>query len=290
MRVGVDGVLARVKRLDPDALLPLGAEIAVLEGITSDVLARLAHVGDDHTGVRDGYFGHLDLLHLDEVGIDEVRAGQHDLLLQALETSVVHEGLSVLVHVVPTRLTSGDLAGWQGFAFLCGHDAHHVVSDLDGLLELDREQASVDAVGARRDYVDLDTALATFLQKFGRVLEHVAVGVLGEHAALCQRLAVTRLDHAHATDRDGDETLEADLVLPWPVEKVNARGQGVGLDAGLAVHGDDGAVGERLVRAEQHEFFVDDSDTVVWNHDDAEQAHHEFVECLTLPRFSLSCQ
>jgi hypothetical protein len=55
---GIDGVLAGIEGIDPDALLPAAHQVAVLEGVAGDVLALIADIGDDHADVGDGDLGH----------------------------------------------------------------------------------------------------------------------------------------------------------------------------------------------------------------------------------------
>ena len=84
VRVGIDRVFARIQRLDPDAFLAFAHEIAVPELLAGDVLAFLADEGDDDADVRDRHLGHVDDLDGREARVDEVAAGQQDLLLQSL--------------------------------------------------------------------------------------------------------------------------------------------------------------------------------------------------------------
>lgn len=87
--------------------------------------------------------------------------------------------------------------------------------------------------------------------------------MLRQDASAGKRLAIARFHHADVAFGNGDEFLALDLVLPRPVKKVDSRGQRVGLDASLALQGDDRAIGQRLVRSPEHKLLVHDADVVL---------------------------
>ncbi len=250
----------------------------MLEGFAGHIRAVFAHIGDDHAGVGDGDGGHLLHLHGGEARVDEVAAGQHHLFLAALVAAMIDEGLRVLEHVVAGDFFAGDFTGGQLLAFLGGDDAHHVVADIGEGFFGDSEQCRVDAVGAGRDDGQLCAAFAAFGQKGTGILKSVTSDLFAQDAAVGERVAVAGFHHAHRVLADGDEPLHDHFVLPRPVAEVQARGQGVGLVAGFAVQGDDLAVGQGSVGADQHEFFVEDADAILGNHDHAKQAQNQFVE------------
>ena len=52
---------------------------------------------------------------------------------------------------------------------------------------------------------------------------------------------------------------------------MDSRSESIGLQAGLAVQRDNGAVGQRPVLAEQNPFFVDNADSILRDDDGSEE-------------------
>ena len=105
----------------------------MLERVARHVLSFTADVGD-----HDADVGNRDdrrFLDLDgrKPRIDEIAAGQNDLLLQPLAAAGVDKRLGVLKGVVPVDRLAGNLAGRQRTPFFRGHDAQHVVRNVEDL-------------------------------------------------------------------------------------------------------------------------------------------------------------
>ncbi len=77
--------------------------------------------------------------------------------------------------------------------------------------------------------------------------------------AVGQRMAVARFDDADGVLADRDELLQRDNVLPRPETEMQARREGVGLQARFAVERDDRARRQRPVLTDQRVFLVDDA-------------------------------
>lgn len=277
VRAGIDRVLAGIEGLRPDTTLTFGDEVAVLERVTGHIFAFCADIRDDDADVRDGNFGEVLEFDLREPGVDEVATRQHDLFLEALRSTLVDEGLAVLEGVVSIDLGASDLTLGERSPFEGGHDADLVGRHFGDVLFGQLEQLGVDAVVPGRDDHDLGSTLAAVLEESARILEHVAVDGTRQHTATGDRAAVDGLDgHDGAGGHDG-ERLEHDVVLPGPVEEVQAGRERVGLDAGFAVQGDDLAVGQRLIRAVEHELLVHDAELAFGDDDHAEESEGQLV-------------
>ena len=278
VRVGVDGILARIEGLHPDSLLPFADEIAMLKRVAGGVDTGQAHVRNHDARTGDGDRRHLPGLHRRQPRIDEVTPGQNHLLLQALESAGVDEGLPVLEHVMPRNFLTGNVASRERTAFLGGDNAHHVVLDFRHRLQHHAEQGGVDAVGAGGNHFDLRAAFATLFQKRARILKGIALHLPGQHAAVAERIAVARLHNADVAFLDVGELLPEDVVLPGPIAEIEPGSEGIALKAGLAFEGDDFAVGQGLVRAPEDVLLVDDADGVLGDGCDAEEAEGPAVE------------
>ena len=144
VRVRVDGVLAGIERIDPDAFLALAHQIAVPERVARDVRAFAAHIGDDHAHVGDGHLGHIHDLHGGEARIDEVTPAQEHLLLQALAALGVDERLRTLEHVVARRRPARrSRPRSSGLPFAGGDDADLVLGNVDRVGQLHREESGL---------------------------------------------------------------------------------------------------------------------------------------------------
>ncbi len=124
VRVRVDGILARIERVDPHAFLALLHQVAVLERVAALVHSLLAHISDHHADVGDGHFGHRLNFDRGKARIDEVSPGQDHLFLQSLVPAILDKDLAILEHVVAGSLLAGNLAGGKRRAVLGGHNAH----------------------------------------------------------------------------------------------------------------------------------------------------------------------
>jgi len=253
--------------------------VNVLTGYLPGSSALIAHIGNHHAHIGNGNIRHGSGFDGRETGIDEVTAGKNHLLLKPLVAAIGDKGLGILVHVVAGNFLAGNFTGGQRLAVLGGDHADHVVGNFEHVGQGYLEQARVDAVGAGRDDGDLRAALAAAGEEAARVLVGGALDGAGQDAAAGERMTVARLDNPDMALVDGGEGNFGDGELPCPQAKVNARGEGVGLQAGLAVEGDDGAVGQGAVFAHQHPLLVDDAD-LVFGHDDGarEDAENHLVE------------
>ena len=147
---------------------------------------------------------------------------------------------------------------------------------VDDVLGDDHEQGQVDGVDAFAEDGPLPAALAAPADSSsparpGRrgLLEVVAVDDAAQRLAGRQRFAVAGVDVADLALRNGDQRHLVDAVLPAPQPEVQAAAQQVGLEAGLAVQGDDPAFRHRAAARPQ---LLDDADAVVG--DVAHAQHH----------------
>ena len=106
------------------------------------------------------------------------------------------------------------------------------------------------------------------------VLEVVAGDDAAQGLAGRERLAVAGVDVADLALGNGHQRHLVDAVLPAPQAEVHAAAEHLGLEAGLAVEGDDPAFGDRSLRRPQ---LLDDADAVVGDVPQAGQlaeSHH----------------
>jgi hypothetical protein len=171
VREGIDGILARIERIEPHALLPAAHQVAMLEAVAGYVPAFIAHIGDDHANVGNGNICHRLGFDGGEARIDEIAAGQNHLLLKAFMSAVGDEGLGILIHVVAGNFLARDLARGQRLAVLRCHHPHHVVGNLKHLCGGNLKQRCVDAIGAGRNDGDLRPALAAAREESPRILK-----------------------------------------------------------------------------------------------------------------------
>jgi len=162
---------------------------------------------------------------------------------------------------LPSRLHHTDLAGRYG----------------DCVDHADLEQQRIDPVGAWRDELHLRPALAAVREKAARILEGAARHTFCDDTAAGEGFAIARLDRPDSALRYGQEGCEFNRILPGPETQVQSRRQCIRLKPCFAVEGDDPAVRERSVLAEQHEFLRDHADRIVRHDDDAEQPQHESI-------------
>ena len=120
------------------------------------------------------------------------------------------------------------------------------------------------ALAARRLLVGADRSPT---RNAAGVLEVVAGDDAAQRLARRQRLAVAGVDVADLALRNRHQRHLMDAVLPAPEAEMQAAAQQLGLEAGLAVQGDDAAFGHRALARPQ---LLDDADAVVG---DVPQAH-----------------
>jgi len=182
VRVWINRVFARIKRIHPHSLLSLLHQVAVLERVPGLILSLRAHIRNDHPHIGDRHVGHRLNLYRGKARINEIPPGENHLLLQSLVPARGDKPFSVLVHVVSGDRLACDLPGIQRRAIFGGYNPHLVVGNLQHLGRSHREQAGVDAVSARRNNGNLRPAFAPVGQKHPRVLERVALHRPGQHA------------------------------------------------------------------------------------------------------------
>ena len=168
------------------------------------------------------------------------------------------------------------------------------VEAVDHVLGEHDEEREVDRVDAFAEDGPLPAALAgdrllvgTDLladEEAAGVLEVVAGNDAAQGLAGRQRLAVAGVDVADLALRHGHQRHLVDPVLPAPEAEVQAAAEHLGLEARLAVQGDDPALGDRTLDRPQ---LLDDADPVVGDvpqagqlaehdhaHDQADQPEH----------------
>ena len=254
---GVDGVLAGEQGLAPHALVAHVHEVAVLEVRAADVQVRLAYIGDDHAHMADGDLKHGHLLDLGKPGVDVPLAAEQHLLLQAAAAAGVQEGLRVLKVVMPAHHRAGDLTGLDGHAVERGHDAHEIrvhMADAQqpGVQAMlgcvfrgdDGEERGIDAIRARCDDAELAAFFAPIFEEGAGVLEVIAHHGMRQDATRRNGCASLGHDEGQLSLRYADHGHFFNMVLHDPEAEMQARGQRVGLVAGLAMQGDDFSRGQ----------------------------------------------
>jgi hypothetical protein len=93
--------------------------------------------------------------------------------------------------------------------------------------------------------------LTSILQECLGVLEVIALYDASERLRRRQRRSVPRIHVADFPFRDRHERFLMDAILPWEVPRVNTAAEDRSLEAGLAVEGDDSALGERSLGGPQ---------------------------------------
>ena len=131
---------------------------------------------------------------------------------------------------------------------------------MDSRLGDHHEDGGVDGIDALAQDPPLPAALAAGFEEADGVLEAVAVDDAAERFGGRQRLAVAGIDVADAAFRNGNQRHLVDGVLPKRIAHEEATAQDFRLEAGLAVEGDDPAIGQRAAGRPE---FLDDPDPAV---------------------------
>ena len=305
--IGVEGVFAGQQRVGPDAALAARDQLAVAVVLARGVDAGRAGIGDDDADLADLDHGLGDVLDGREQAVDIVGAFDTHRMLPAFPPTGGQELFGILEAVVEGRgggriVAHGrrdDLAGAQSGAVVDGDDADGVLRVLDHhgleaaallddvghlgqqrrLLAVegegegavprdDDELGEVQRIGALAQHTALRTLLAAGFEEAAGVLIVGVAGIVGQGLVGGQRRAIAGEDVADAALRDGHQGLDVQPVLERH-EEVHAAAQHGGLEAGLAIHGDQAA----LDRTFQTPELFNDGDTVVA--DVADRAGHK---------------
>ena len=139
-------------------------------------------------------------------------------------------------------------------------------------VEFDTKQERIDAVVCPARMIAIcGPRSPPFAEERACILKGVARDLPGDDAPGGQRLAVAGLHAADLARRYGQEFDQFNFELQRPQAKMQPGCQRVCLVAGFTMQGDDAAVGQVTMSAEQGEFLGYDTDAVVGNQNDAAQ-------------------
>src|SRR5580704_4879362 len=270
-RIGIDRIHPRVQGVIPNALFTFAYDIAVFEGVSGDIFARLSDVGDHHSDIGDRHCRHGLDLNRREHRVDKIAACEDHLLLQSFVPARIDKSLRILKGIVVFDFRAGNLAGVQRLAILDRNDAHRIDGYLENLRCVYGKHGCINPIGSRRYDRDLRASLPAAHEKCPGILERFAFDPFAEHSSFRERDSTAGFDHSNRVLRDHQEILQLDPVLPGPEEKMQSGSQGIGLHAGLAIEGHDLAFGQCAVPAEYGVALVHNADAAWRNQHNAKK-------------------
>lgn len=128
-----------------------------------------------------------------------------------------------------------------------------------------------------RDDAHLRATLTAVAEEGACILKAVAGDLLGDDAPAGHGITVDGFDKADLPGWNLQKLAEGYSVLPRPQTPMQSRRQRIRLVAGFTLNGDDAARGERFILTEQDKFLGDETDTIVWDDDDAEQPQYHAI-------------